>query len=85
MSATLREELTGFTRFVEEQLGESEGGLSLEQSLHAYREYQEELTRFLVGLEESRDQVRRGDIEPLNPAAVKARVRARLAQDGITD
>ena len=81
MSATLAEEFDAFSRFVTERLGDEESDLSLEESVQAYREYQSELARFLVGLEESRAQAERGEAAPLDVEAVKQRVRARLAQD----
>ena len=84
MPTTLAEELSAFSRFVTDRLSDDESDLSLEESVHAYREYQEELARFNEGLMRSVAQAERGEAGPLDVEAVKQRVRARLAQDGIT-
>jgi len=57
--------------------------LTPEQSVEEFRAYQEKLRRWNERNELSEQQARRGEAKPLDDEAVLARLRARLAQQGI--
>ena len=59
--------------------------LSPEDSVRHFRAYQEELKKFRSDTEVSLEQSRRGESKPLDDEAFMARVRKRLAEEGISD
>jgi hypothetical protein len=59
--------------------------LSLEETVREFRAYQDEVVRFRAVLQESIEEVRRGEIGPLDPERMMAEIRAELAKEGITD
>ncbi len=60
-------------------------GLTPEQSVEEFRRDQEKLRRWHEGNAISEEQARLGLAKPLDDEAVIARVRARLAEQGIFD
>ena len=73
-----------FTRYVREQLN-GNGKLSLEESVHEFREYQRELAEVREKLREAEESSARGESGPFDREGTKRAVRERLAEHGITD
>ncbi len=86
MSADNSSELVVFHRFLGDQI---EGGsleLSPEESVQAFRAYQQDLERLRNDLKPAIDRFERGEPAiPLDIEDVKRRGRERLARQGITE
>ena len=83
MSVDLETEVTAFNQFVEQRLKGCD--LTLEESIQRFRQYQRELTDLRAKLQVAEEQSRRGESRPFDIEKTIARVRERLAREGITD
>ena len=78
-------ELESFRRFLTEQLQGGNAKLSPEESVKAFRAYQDDLQRLRQDIQPALERSLQGESEPLDIEDVKARGRKRLAEKGITD
>lgn len=78
-------ELESFHRFLTEQLQGGYAELSPEESVKAFRAYQDDLQRLRQDVRPALQRSLQGESEPLDIEDVKARGRQRLAEKGITD
>ena len=80
-----QQELDKFHRFVSKRLENGVADFSLERWLVEFRAYQEEVVSLNAELQESIEQVRRGEAGPLDVEQLKAEIREVLAEEGVTD
>ena len=78
-------ELESFHRFLTGQLQGGDAELSPEESVKAFRAYQDDLQRLRQDIQPALERSLHGESEPLDIEDVKARGRKRLAEKGITD
>ena len=78
-------ELESFHRFLTGQLQGGDAELSPEESVKAFRAYQDDLQRLRQDIQPALERSLQGESEPLDIEDVKARGRKRLAEKGITD
>jgi hypothetical protein len=78
-------EAESFHEFIGKKLVNGGKQLSADELLTEFRAHQQLLERFIRETQNSVDQANRGETRPLDTAALKHRVRERLASDGITD
>lgn len=84
MASDQSSEFDDFQTFMTEHLNGSTG-LTLEESLERFRNYQRELVSAREKLRESEEQSARGESRPLNADALKSEIRDRLTAEGVTD
>ena len=75
-------ELHSFYEFIGRQLENGGSEMSAEQSLQEFREYQDQLQRFIKGTYES---IASGPAKPLDKDELMQEVRDELAKEGIED
>lgn len=80
-----QQELDRFHEFASARLNNGLAGLSLEETLSEFREYQLEVAGLNAALQESSEEARQGRCGPLDPERLKAEIREELARDGIVD
>lgn len=85
MASTAATELEAFQRFLQEQIASGSAALSPEQSVTAFRAYQQELQRLRNALQPAIEESNQGLSRPLNIDAIKAQVTKRLADQGVTE
>jgi hypothetical protein len=84
MSVTVQE-LKQFHRFAENRVQNGSTKLTLEEMLKEFRAYQKETKELQAELQESIEQAKRGEAEPLDIDEIKSEIREQLAQEGIAD
>ena len=85
MSTQPQTELEAFHRFIGQQLESQRSDLSVEDSVKAFRSYQQDLEQLRADIRPALDEIERGEASELNYDALKERVAKRLADEGITD
>ena len=85
MATDISVELDAFNQFVREQLKNNGAGLSLEESVQAFREYQHQLDNLRAKLREAGASSARGESAPLDIEQTISKGRERLAAEGILD
>jgi hypothetical protein len=78
-------EIQIFHQFLGERLSQFGADFTPEDAVQEFRAYQEELERCRREVELAVEQSRRGESRPLDMGALKAEVRRRLAEKGISD
>ena len=78
-------ELESFHQFLTERLQGGDADLSPEESVKAFRAFQDDLQRFRQDIHPVLQRSLQRESEPLDIEDVKARGRKRLAEKGITD
>ena len=85
MASVAGNELVAFYRFLGEQIDSGAKGMSLEESVEAFRARQRDAARLKEHLAPSIEQARRGESKPLDAEAVIERVADRLSKEGIAE
>ncbi len=85
MATQLPSELESFQRFLTEQIQGGDAELSPEESVKAFRAYQDDLQRLREDIQPALERSLKGERELFDINDVKARGRKRLAKKGITD
>ncbi len=80
-----QDEMRSFHEFLGRRLENDGTEITPEESVREFRIYQEELRRFIADTQPALEQSRQGESKPLDIDALMDRVRARLAEQGITD
>ena len=83
MSTDEMSEKQAFDSFVAQQLGGELKGLSLEEALAQFRQYQRDLDQIRAKLSNAEDQYDRGEAKPLNDATFRDNLDARMDERGI--
>ncbi|MCE9555060.1 MAG: hypothetical protein K8T91_17045 [Planctomycetes bacterium] len=78
-------EVHAFYAYLGQRLQQGDQPLSPEESLRDFREYQRQLEDLRSKLAEAERSSQRGQSQPLDMDALKARVRHRLSSEGIVD
>jgi hypothetical protein len=78
-------ELELFHRFVGKELAAGNKRLSVQESLERFEAYQRDLEKLKEELRPALEEFERGEGGPIDWDELKARVRQRLAEEGITD
>jgi tRNA(Phe) wybutosine-synthesizing methylase Tyw3 len=77
-------DLVAFHKFIGELLKQEKHNMTVEQSLEAFREYQQKLERLREKIRPALEQSARGESQPLDTESLKAEVTDSLAEKGIT-
>jgi hypothetical protein len=85
MATDLSSERDGFNKFIDERLGGGSNGLSLEQALTKYRQYQRELEEARAKLRAAEDDVVAGRISTLDWASFSAEMEDEFDKRGIPE
>ena len=85
MSRESQTELEAFHRFIGQQLEIERNDMSVEDSVKAFRTYQQDLEQLRADIRPALDEIERGEASELDYDALKERVGKRLADEGITD
>ena len=83
--ASVPDEFYDFSRFVNEQMSDQMDGLSLEESLAAFRVYQKELSRFKNKIQPALDELNESGGSDLEMDSIITRGRQQLAEEGISE
>jgi len=83
--ASVPNEFHDFSRFVTEQISDQMAGLSLEESLAAFRLYQAELNRLRDEIQPALDELDESGGTDLDVGSIIARGRQKLAEEGISE
>ena len=78
-------DLEAFHKFLGELLKKGKRKLPVEESLVAFRQYQQELERLREEIRPALEQSARGESEPLDIQKLKTEVTKSLAEKGITE
>ncbi len=78
-------DLEAFHKFIGELLKKGKRKLPVEESLVAFREYQQELERLREEIRPALERSLRGESKPFDPEEMKRRVVRELEQRGIKD
>ena len=78
-------ELEAFHKFIGELLKKGKRKLPAEESLVAFREYQQELERLRKEIRPALERSLFGESKPFDPEDIIRRAKERLAEKGITD
>jgi len=85
MSTDQASDWAAFNQFVQHELGSNLNGLTLEDSLTAFRAYQHDLESLRTKLQVAEEQSARGESKPLDRDAFWKRVDNRLDEKGISE
>ena len=82
---TAQSEIESFHEFLGRRIQDGGKDLTPEASVQEFRVYQDELQRFIEATQPAIQQSERRESKPLDLDALMQRVKARLAEKGITD
>ena len=78
-------ELGQFHQFLETKLADGGKNLTLDEAVIAFREYQRAIQRLRAEIQPALEASLRGESQPFDAEALKARATQELARKGITD
>ncbi len=78
-------EVLSLFRFLGEQMNRGVSGMTVEESVEAFRAYQRDVASLRQHLAPSIEQAKRGESKPLDAETVIERVNNRLSGEGIDD
>lgn len=85
MATEPQTELQAFHRFLGQQLESQRSDMSVEDSVRAFRSYQQDLEQLRADIRPALDEIERGEASELDYDVLKVRIAGRLAEKGITD